>query len=211
MDKRVTPSHNVTLPYTRMLVGPMDYTPGGFRNATPSTFEVRAEMPLVQNTRGQALAMYVVYDSPLQMVSDDPAAYTVPPGPGCARPAPRGDRADGQSPICSSDAPGFDFIRRVPTAWDETRFLQGEPGRDIVLARRQGPTWCLGAMTADEARTERVPLGFLPPGRWRATMWEDGEVARELRRSVRTVSRTDVLTLRLAPAGGAAVILEPAP
>ena len=58
MDRRVTPRHNVTLPYTRMLVGPMDYTPGGFRNETPSTFEVRAEMPMVQNTRGQTLAMY---------------------------------------------------------------------------------------------------------------------------------------------------------
>lgn len=185
MDRRVTPGHNVTLPYTRMLVGPMDYTPGGFRNATPATFEVRAEMPLVQNTRGQALAMYVVYDSPLQMVSDDPTAY-------------RGE-------------PGFDFIRRVPAAWDETRFIAGEPGRDIVLARRQGRHWYLGAMTGDEARTARVPLDFLPPGRWRATAWEDGALARELKRSVRTVRRGDVLTLRLAAAGGAAVILEPAP
>jgi len=183
MDRRVTPSHNLVLPYTRMLVGPMDYTPGGFRNATPATFEVRAEMPLVQNTRGQALAMYVVYDSPLQMVSDDPAAY-------------RG-------------GPGFDFIRRVPTTWDETRFLNGEPGRDIVLARRQGRTWYLGAMTADEARTERVSLGFLPPGKFRATVWQDGETVRSLVRSERTVSRGDVLTLPLAAAGGAAVILEP--
>jgi alpha-glucosidase len=139
----------------------------------------------VQNTRGQALAMYVVYDSPLQMVSDDPAAY-------------RGE-------------PGFDFIRRVPTAWDETRFIAGEPGRDIVLARRQGRSWYLGAMTGDEARIERVPLGFLPPGRWRATVWEDGDVTREVKRSVRMVRRGDVLTLRLAAAGGAAVILEPAP
>jgi alpha-glucosidase len=75
MNKRVTPQHNLMLPYTRMLSGPMDYTPGGFRHRTPSTFEVRGEMPLVQTTRGQALAMYVVYESPLQMVSDDPAAY----------------------------------------------------------------------------------------------------------------------------------------
>ena len=155
--------------------------------------------------------MYVVYDGPLQMVSDDPVAYTVPPGPGCARLAPRGDRDYGQSPICSSDEPGFDFIRRVPTAWDETRFLDGEPGRDIVLARRLGRTWYLGAMTANEVRTERVPLAFLAPGRWRATVWQDGDTPRELRRSVRTVTRADVLTLRLAAAGGAAVMLEPAP
>ncbi|KQW43631.1 MULTISPECIES: glycoside hydrolase family 97 protein [unclassified Roseateles] len=185
MSTRVTPSHNVTLPYTRMLVGPMDYTPGGFRNATAASFEVRAEMPLVHNTRGQALAMYVVYDSPLQMVSDDPSNY-------------RGE-------------PGFDFIKRVPTAWDETRFISGEPGRDIVLARRQGNTWYLGAMTGDQARTQKVPLGFLPPGNWRATIWQDGEVVREVRRTERKVTRKDVLNLSLAAAGGAAVVLEPAP
>ncbi|WP_457421191.1 glycoside hydrolase family 97 protein [Roseateles sp. P5_E7] len=185
MTTRTTPSHNVTLPYTRMLVGPMDYTPGGFRNATPATFEVRAEMPLVQNTRGQALAMYVVYDSPLQMVSDDPTAY-------------RGE-------------PGFDFIKRVPTAWDETRFIAGEPGQDIVLARRHGKTWYIGAMTGDEARTQKVSLGFLPAGNWRATIWQDGEVVREVRRTQRKVTRKDVLSLSLAAAGGAAVVLEPLP
>ncbi|MDR7267414.1 alpha-glucosidase [Pelomonas saccharophila] len=183
MDRRVTPKHNLNLPYTRMLVGPMDYTPGGFRNETPATFEVRAEMPMVQNSRGQTLAMYVVYDSPLQMVSDDPSAY-------------RGEA-------------GFDFIQRVPTAWDETRFIQGEPGQDIVLARRSGKTWYLGAMTADEARTEKVSLAFLPPGRWKATVWQDGEGVRQVQRTQRTVTRKDTLSLSLAAAGGAAVVLEP--
>jgi alpha-glucosidase len=185
MDRRISPQHNLTLPYTRMLAGPMDYTPGGFRNATPQGFEVREVMPQTQTTRGQALAMYVVYDSPLQMVSDDPANY-------------RGE-------------PGFDFIKRVPTAWDETRFIAGEPGRDIVLARRQGKAWYLGAMTGDEARTEKVSLEFLPPGNWRATIWQDGEVVREVRRIERKVTRKDVLSLPLAVAGGAAVVLEPLP
>jgi alpha-glucosidase len=183
MDRRISPQHNLTLPYTRMLTGPMDYTPGGFRNATPQGFEVREVMSQTQTTRGQALAMYVVYDSPLQMVSDDPANY-------------RGE-------------PGFDFIKRVPTAWDETRFIAGEPGRDIVLARRQGKTWYVGAMTGDEARTQTVSLGFLPAGNWRATIWQDGEVVREVRRTERKVTRKDVLSLPLAAAGGAAVVLEP--
>jgi len=128
--------------------------------------------------------MYVVYDSPLQMVSDDPDAYR--------------------------NAKGFEFIRRVPTAWDETRFLSSEPGRDIVLARRSGAAWYVGAMTADEGRSARVPLQFLPAGRYRATMWEDGEAPDRLRRSERIVTKRDVLALRLSPAGGAAVILEPA-
>jgi alpha-glucosidase len=183
MDKRVTPQHNLMLPYTRMLTGPMDYTPGGFRHVAPQNFEVRAVLPLTQTTRGQALAMYVVYDSPLQMVSDDPDAY-------------RG-------------ADGFEFVRRVPTAWDETRFLSGEPGRDIVLARRSGTVWYVGAMTANEARTAQVSLSFLPAGRYRATVWEDGEAPDEVRRSERTVTARDTLALRLSPAGGAAVTLEP--
>jgi alpha-glucosidase len=183
MDKRVTAQHNLMLPYTRMLAGPMDYTPGGFRHRTGTTFEVRAEMPFVQTTRGQALAMYVVYDSPLQMVSDDPDAY--------------------------KDAAGFDFIRRVPTAWDETRFLSGEPGRDIVLARRRGNTWFIGAMTAEEGRTQKVSLRFLPRGKYHATIWEDGATPNDVGRTERTVTSRDVLDLKLSPAGGAAVILEP--
>lgn len=185
MDKRVAPRHNLMLPYTRMLAGPMDYTPGGFRHVAPAKFEVRDQMPLTQTTRGQALAMYVVYDSPLQMVSDAPEAY-------------RG-------------AEGFEFVRRVPTAWDETRFLSGEPGRDIALARRSGAAWYVGAMTADEARTTRVPLDFLPAGKYRATVWEDGDAPDQVKRSERIVTARDALALRLSVAGGAAVMLEPAP
>jgi alpha-glucosidase len=166
-----------------MLAGPMDYTPGGFHNATPATFSVREVSPFTQNTRGQELAKYVVYDSPLQMVSDDPDAYR--------------------------DAEGFDFIRRVPTAWDETRFLSGEPGRDIVLARRQGKTWYVGAMSAAAAATtKQVSLGFLPAGRYRATIWEDGATPNNVKLREANVTARDGLTLQLAAAGGAAVILE---
>ena len=185
MADKITPRHNLMLPYTRMLAGPIDYTPGGFHNGTPASFKVREVNPETQSTRGQALAMYVVYDSPLQMVSDAPETY-------------RG-------------AAGFDFIQRVPTAWDETRFLSGTPGRDIVLARRQGSSWYLGAMTADDAaqgRVESVPLRFLPAGRYRATIWEDGATPNELRRVEREVNAKDVLPLRLAPAGGAVAVLE---
>jgi alpha-glucosidase len=189
MATKITPQHDLMLPYTRMLAGPMDYTPGGFRNGTPASFKVQAVMPLTQHTRGHALAMYVVYDSPLQMVSDDPDAY-------------RG-------------AAGFDFIRRVPTAWDETRFISGEAGRDIVLARRQGNTWYVGAMRADDAagetagqHVEQVPLRFLPPGRYHATIWEDGATPNNVKRREYDVTAGDALMLHLSSAGGAAVILE---
>ena len=102
----------------------------------------------------------------------------------------------------------------MTTAWEETRFLSGTTGSEIVLARRQGSTWYVGAMAADDVadgRTEPVSLRFLPAGRYRATVWEDGATPTELRRVERFVTAADTLSLRLASAGGAAVILEVAP
>jgi len=182
-SRDITPAHNVTLAYTRMLAGPMDYTPGGMRNGTPDTFKVRDVLPMTQTSRGQALAMFVVYESPVQMVADDPDAY-------------RG-------------AAGFDFIKAVPTAWDETRFLTGDIGRDIVLARRSGRSWYVGAMTDATARTERVPLGFLGVGRYRATIWRDGAEPNALIHETREVTSADTIELPLAAAGGAAITIEP--
>jgi alpha-glucosidase len=182
-SKDITPAHNVTLAYTRMLVGPMDYTPGGMRNATPQTFKIQDIMPMTQTTRGQALAMFVVYESPLQMIADDPDAY-------------RGTA-------------GFEFIKAVPMAWDETRFLSGEIGKDIVLARRHGAAWYVGAMTDGTARTESVALNFLPPGKFRATIWLDGAEPNAIVRTEREVTAADSIELPLAAAGGAAVTIEP--
>jgi alpha-glucosidase len=177
----ITPGHNVKLAYTRMLPGPLDYTPGGFRNSAPGTFVARDVKPMTQHTRGQALAQYVVYESPLQMVSDDPSAY--------------------------QNAAGFDFIKLVPTAWDETKFLDGTPDSHVVLARRSGHSWYVGAMTNEQGRIVDIPLSFLPSGSFRATVWQDGAQPNDVAREVRQVTRRDRLQLKLAPGGGAAVIL----
>jgi alpha-glucosidase len=181
---RITPGHNVKLAYTRMLVGPMDYTPGGFRNSTPQTYVQREIMPMTRTTRGQALAQYVVYESPLQMVSDDPSAY--------------------------EKAAGFDFIKAVPTAWDETRFIDGTPESHIVLARRKGARWYLAAMTNEEARTVSIPLSFLGRGTFKATIWQDGAGPNDVERSVRTVRASDKLAIRMSAGGGATAVFEPA-
>jgi alpha-glucosidase len=182
-SQRITPGHNVRLAYTRMLVGPMDYTPGGFRNSTPATYVQREVMPMTHTTRGQAIAQYVVYESPLQMVSDDPSAY--------------------------ENAAGFDFIKAVPTAWDETRFIGGTPDSHVVIARRKGKRWYLGAMTNEQERVVDIPLSFLPPGSFQATVWQDGAQPNEVDRLVKRVTRRDRLKIRLAGGGGAAVILTP--
>jgi len=181
----VTARHNVNLALTRNLLGPMDYTPGGFRNATPADFVPEAQTPMVQTTRGQALAMYVVFESPFQGVSDSPDNY-------------RG-------------AAGFEFVKGVPAAWDETRAVSGALGEHVVLARRKGGDWYVGAMTNEAGRAVKVPLSFLGPGRYSAEVWQDGARATDVVRTVREVGAKDVLTLKLAPSGGAAVKLTPAP
>jgi alpha-glucosidase len=179
---RITATHNVTLPFTRMILGPMDYTPGGFHNATAANFKQRNHEPMVMTTRGQALAMYVVYDSPFQMVADSPAAY--------------------------KNADGAEFIQAVPTSWDETRILAGDIGQYIVSARRKGDTWYIGAMTNEAGRTLKVPLSFLGKGSYTAQLLQDGADATRLKRSDSKVSSTQSLTLKLAPSGGAVAVIS---
>lgn len=182
--RRITARHNVTLPFTRGLAGPYDYTPGGFRNATPQTFRIEPQTPMVQTTRGQALAMYVAFDSPFQIVADSPDNYR--------------------------DAAGFDFIRTVPASWDETRVLAGEIGEQILIARRKGKDWYVGAMTNETGRTMDVPLGFLGSGRFTATRWQDAAAPTDVKRDVTTVQAGDRMRLVLAASGGAVVKLSPA-
>ena len=179
---RVTATHNVTLAFTRMLLGPMDYTPGGFRHVRPEEFVARTLLPLVMTTRGQALAMYVVYDSPLMSLADTPDAY--------------------------EGAAGLDFLRIVPATWDETRVLAGEIGAFIVIARRSGEDWYLGAMTNEAARTVEVSLWFLGDGRHEATIYADGAAPDGLLETTRSVKRGDVVTLELAERGGAAMVMR---
>ena len=127
--------------------------------------------------------MYVVYDSPLQMVSDAPEAY--------------------------ANASGFDFIRIVPTAWDETRFIDGTPDSHIVLARRKGRDWFIGAMNAGGARNVIVPLTLLGAGRFEAQIWQDGATPNEVTAKSITVTGRDSLTIAMTDGGGAAIRIHP--
>lgn len=184
-SSRITATHNVTLPFTRMLLGPMDYTPGGFRNVAAKDFKSQFTLPTVQSTRGQALAMYVVYDSPLMMVSDSPVTYAASPA-------------------------GLDFISAVPTTWDETRVLSGQIGQSIVMARRKGADWYVGAMSNETGRTVKVPLGFLGDGTFDADIRQDGAQPTALIVSKKRVTAKDALSLTLAPSGGGVIRLTPA-
>lgn len=184
---RDNPDHQATLPFTRMLAGFMDYTPGGFDNVTQADFIARSEKPMVMGTRAHQLAMYVVYQSPFQMVSDWPHAY--------------------------EDQPSFQFIQDAPATWDETRVLNGSPGEFVTIARRQGNDWFLGSMSNWNGRELDVPLSFLGPRRYRAEIYADADDADQLPKNIsirkQVMDRDMRLHVRLAAGGGLAVRFVP--
>ncbi|HEY0797022.1 MAG TPA: glycoside hydrolase family 97 protein [Acidisarcina sp.] len=185
---RDNPVSHTTLPFTRMLSGPMDYTPGGFGNATEETFVARNFRPMVLGTRAQQLALYVLYFAPIQMVADAPAAY------------------QGQ--------PEFQFIKDVPATWDETRGLQGKPGESATIARRSGHDWFIGSISNWTPRDIAIPLNFLGPGKYTAEIYRDANDADQNPQHVtiekKSVRQSDTLALHLASGGGAAIRLRPA-
>jgi alpha-glucosidase len=184
---RDNPDHRLTIPFTRMLAGPMDYTPGGFDNVTRDDFVPRSPHAMVMGTRAQQLAMYAVYDAPFQMVSDTPSAY--------------------------KDQPAFDFIQHAHATWDETHVLNGLPGEYITTVRRSGKEWFLGSMTNWTGRDLDLPLTFLGPGRYTAEIYADADDANQYPKGVRVykqvVDRTKHLHAKLAEGGGYAVRFIP--
>ncbi len=147
---RIIPEHNTTIPFTRMLAGQMDYTPGGFLNVTRQEFKQQSPT-LVANTRCAELSKFVIYDSPLTVFCEHPK-YML-----------------GQ--------PGADFLKIVPTVWDDTRFIGGYPGEYIILAKRYGTKWFVGAMNNSIQRTVEINTSFLPEGKYVLEYWEDAKDA----------------------------------
>jgi alpha-glucosidase len=185
---RVTPTHNATLPFTRMLAGPLDYTPGAFGNATRAEFVARDKEPMAPNTRAHELALYVVLESPLMMVSDYPEHYA------------------GQH--------DFEFIKQVPVTWDEVRVLTGRPMENITVARRSGNSWYVGSITNWDPRTIKVPLNFLSEGKYLAEIYADADDAATTPTHTQytrvPVDRNTVLDVKMAPGGGNAIWIHPA-
>ncbi|MEP7280123.1 MAG: glycoside hydrolase family 97 protein [Bacteroidota bacterium] len=186
---RDNPDNHVMLAFTRMLAGPMDFTPGGFNNVTREKFEARSNAPMVMGTRAHHLALYVVYLAPIEMVSDYPAAY------------------EGQ--------PAFEFIKKCPAAWDELKVLDGKPEEYISLARRKGRAWYIGSITGWQARKLAIPLNFLGTGKYQAEIYADaadaGQNPQHVLISRQTVTGKTILHASLASGGGYAVRLTPLP
>lgn len=176
----ITPDDDISIPFTRGLAGATDYHLGGFRAVPESKYKIQYTRPLVVGTRCHMLAMYVVLESYLSMVADYPAAY------------------EGQ--------PGFEFIKEVPTVWDETRVPNAEVDKYVTIARRKGNDWYVGSINNSEARTIQISLNFLSPGNYAAELYADADDVvqnpNHLIKQVKTVNNLDVITVKLAAGGG---------
>lgn len=181
------PRYDVTIPYLRMLAGPMDYTPGAMMNAMKDSFFGNNNHPMSQGTRVHQMAMYTVFEAPLQMLADSPTKYM-------------------QNQECT------DFIAQIPTTFDETIALDGRLGDYIVIARRKGTTWYIAAMTDWTPRDFTITLPFLSAGEHKAEVFADGKnamkEATDYRHYSEIVTNNDSLQLHLSSGGGWTAIIR---
>ncbi|MCG6191077.1 glycoside hydrolase family 97 protein [Maribellus maritimus] len=182
---RVTPEHMCTLPFTRMLAGPMDFTPGGFLNRNPDKF-LNGTPANVLGTRSNTLAQFVVYDSPYLVACDHPKNYY------------------GQT--------GEEFLKEVKSMWDDTRVLNGEIGKYITVVRRDGRRWFIGAMNNSHERELEVSLDFLSEEKYTMTSFSDLEKTKEnaeiAEKKKSIVDRSSTIKIKMVPGGGFAAWLE---
>ncbi len=182
------PAHNVALPFTRMFLGPMDYTPGAMLNATKAGFAQVFDRPMAMGTRCHQLAMYVVFESPLQMLADSPSNYLREPE-------------------------AMEFLSAVPSVWDETRVLDAKIAEYVVVARRKGRDWYIGAMTNWTPRDLEIDLSFLGEGSFRMETYQDGVNANRMASDYKlvksAVKKDDKMKIHLAEGGGWAARIHP--
>jgi alpha-glucosidase len=170
-----------------MMAGPMDYTPGAMRNSNQANFRAINDNPMSKGTRCNQLAMYVVYDAPLQMLSDNPTSYV-------------------KEMECT------DFIVSVPVVYDETVPLDGQVGEFVAIARRNGTNWYVGAMTNWTPREISLDFSFLPSGKYKAVIFKDGVNADRDATDYRTeeleITSGQKINVKLAGGGGWAARIE---
>lgn len=187
-EESITPEHNVELPFTRMAAGPMDYTPGAMLNGDKKSFHINFNEPMSMGTRSHQVAMYVVYDAPLQMLADNPSNYR-------------------RDPECTR------FISRIPTVWDRTIGISGKAGEYVAVARKNGDKWYIAAMTNWDKRNLDVPLNFLDKAKYKIEICQDGvnadKHAADYKIVKSEVSFGETLKIEMAGGGGFTAVLTP--
>lgn len=183
----ITPEHNVTIPFIRMAAGPMDYTPGAMVNKHEINYSISFERPMSLGTRAHQVAMYVVYEAPLQMLCESPSRYY-------------------------EEQETVDFITQIPTVWDETKVLEGKVGDYLAVARRKGDIWYIGAMTDWTQRSFELDLSFLSSGSYTANIFKDGinadRFAEDYAIEQMSVTSETKLEIDLASGGGWSAIIS---
>lgn len=176
-----TPEHDVTIPFIRMVAGPMDYTPGAMLNAQKENFKPVFKRPWSMGTRCHQLAMYVIYESPLQMLADSPSNYL-------------------REPEC------MEFLAKVPTVWDETIVLDAKVGEYIALVRKSNDEWYIGAMTGAAGRELTIDFSFLDAGPYKIDIYRDGvnadRCAIDYKKVTKEITNKDKIKIKLARGGG---------
>ena len=179
--------YDVMIPFIRQVAGPMDYTQGAMRNAAKGNYYPCYYEPMSQGTRCRQLALYMVLDSPFNMLCDTPSNYE-------------------REKECT------DFISSVPTVWDETIVLDGKMGEYIITARRNGDTWYIGGLTNWDARDLEIDLSFLDEKAYSGKLFKDGVNAHRIGRDYKSeniqAKKGDKMKIHLAPGGGFALVLK---
>lgn len=174
-------TYDVTLPFIRMVAGPLDYTQGAMNNANKENFKAVYSEPMSQGTRCRQLAEYIIFDAPLNMLCDAPTNYQ-------------------KEEECTK------FITSIPTVWDETLPLNGKVGEYLTMARQKDNIWYVGALTNWDAREMELDLSFLGEGSYEAEIFEDGinadRVGKDYKRKFIRVSSDKKLKIQMAPGGG---------
>lgn len=183
---KMSPEHNVKLAFTRMLAGQMDYTPGGFLNVTREQFKNQTPT-LIWNTRAAELSKFVIYESPLTVVCDHPDNIL--------------------------NQPGADFLKLVPTVWDDIRFIGGYPGVFVAIAKRSGDKWYIGVMNNTIGKTINLKLDFLSAGDYVMEIWADSKNSdkdpKELMKKTQNVKAGETIKVIMAKDGGWVGIVKP--
>ena len=180
-------TYDVMIPFIRMVAGPMDYTQGAMVNAQKASYHASNSEPMSQGTRCRQLAMYVVFESPFNMLCDSPTNYE-------------------KEPVCT------EFIAKIPTVWDETEALDGKVGEYCIIARCAGDVWYVGGMTNWDEREVEIDLSFLGEGNYAATKFVDGPNANKLGRDFLKkeieIKGGSKLKVKMAQGGGFAMKIE---
>ncbi len=176
-----TPKHHNLLPYIRMVAGPVDYIPFTTHNAQKKNFRPVGDMPMGQGTRAHSMALFVIMESPMQMLPDSPSDYY-------------------------NEKECTEFISKIPVEWDDLKVLHAEIGENTILARKNGEDWYIGAITNWNTKEFEIAFDFLEEGEYQMEFIEDGINADTraidyLKKSIK-VSSSDSLKIKLAPGGG---------